>query len=97
MKTDPNKPNLLQCFIPILFLIAMLTINVIIFESDSSYGANQIALIFSAGMAALIGMNLGFTWKQMLDGIVKSISSAMGAILILLVIYYFEIINYQQD
>ena len=81
-----RRPSLLIAFIPILFLIGLLVINVVLFGADSSYGPNQIALLLGAGVAALIGLNLGITWAKSLKKIVDSISSAMSAIIILLLI-----------
>lgn len=81
-----RQASLLQAIIPIIFLIGLLAVNVVMFGEDSSYGSNQIALILAAGIASIIGMKLGYKWKDILDGIVNSISGAMSAILILLII-----------
>jgi Na+:H+ antiporter, NhaC family len=70
---------------PILFLVILLTINVLVFE-DALGGPNQIALLLSAGVAGLIAWYLGFDWNKLHEGILKSINSSMGAVLILLVI-----------
>ena len=81
-----RKINIFWALSPIALLIALLSINVIIFSDEATSGANQIALIFSAMFAALIALNFGFRWKVLQEGIVKSIGSAMGAIIILLII-----------
>ncbi len=81
-----KKPSLLLALVPIVILIALLGINVYIYEDDSSYGANQIALLFTAFIAAIIGIRLGYKWKDILEGIVSSISGSMQAIIILLLI-----------
>src|SRR5690606_38281816 len=47
---------------------------------------NQIALILSAAVAAIIALRLGNTWENIQNHLVNSISSAMSAILILLLI-----------
>lgn len=83
---ETKEPSLWQAFIPILFLIALLSVNVYIFGDASLDGSNQIVLILAAGVAALVSMRLGISWDTMLDGVVKSISSAMSSILILLMI-----------
>jgi len=44
------------------------------------------ALLFAATLGAILAGRMGFTWSHILDGMVKSISSAMSAILILLLI-----------
>lgn len=82
-----KTPSLFEAFLPILFLIGFLAVNVtLVFGDDSLSGANQMALIFSAAVACIVASRLGMTWKQMLDGIVNSITSAMPSILILLLI-----------
>jgi len=84
--TEIKKPSLLQAFIPIFTLIVLLSINVIVFGAGATDGPNQIALFLAAGVAGIISWRLGHTWEQIELSIVKSISSAMAAMLILLVI-----------
>lgn len=86
MQDEVKEPGLWQASIPIIFLIALLSINVFIFGDASLDGSNQIVLILAAAVAALISAGLGITWDTMLEGVVKSISSAMSSILILLLI-----------
>ena len=86
MPDTARQPTLLESMIPILFLVPLLFANVAIFEGDATYGSNQIALILSAAVAALVALRTGTSWETMQDGMVKSISSAMSAILILLLI-----------
>lgn len=81
-----QKPTLFQAFIPIIFLIIVLFINVRIFGDASLDGSNQIILILSAGVASLVALKLGMKWEAIQNGIVKSISSAMSSIIILLLI-----------
>ncbi len=81
-----KSPSLLQAIIPIFFLIGLLSINVYLFSDDATYGANQIALLLAAAIGGLIALNIGYSWENILNGIVKSISSAMSAILILMLI-----------
>jgi NhaC family Na+:H+ antiporter len=86
MPKTSKSPSLIQAIIPIAVLIALLIANVINFGEDSSYGANQVALIIAAAVGTIIGLSNGISWKKIFDGIVDSISSAMGAIIILLLI-----------
>lgn len=81
-----QKPSLFEAFIPIIFLVVALFINVRIFGDASLDGSNQIILIVSAGIAALVALKLGQKWKEIQEGMVKSISSAMSSIIILLLI-----------
>lgn len=80
------KPSLFQAFIPIIFLVIALFINVRIYGDDSLSGSNQIILILSAGVAALVALKIGYKWEEIQQGMVKSISSAMASIIILLLI-----------
>ena len=47
-------PTLLQAAIPVVFLIILLAGSVAYFGGDSSYGPNQIVLILSAMVGAII-------------------------------------------
>lgn len=69
---------------PILFLIALLACSVYLFGSDSSYGANQIALVLASCVAALVGRRVGISWHQAQEGIVRGITLGLGPTLILL-------------
>jgi len=53
------------------------------FGDSSSSGPNQIALLFSAGVAIIIGLNNGYQWHELEGAIIKGISLALGAVLIL--------------
>ncbi|MGC6489748.1 MAG: Na+/H+ antiporter NhaC [Flavobacteriales bacterium] len=81
------KPHsLFYAFVPIVFLILLLSSNVYIYGDESLSGANQIALLLSAAVAAVLGVKSGMSWKSILKGISNSITSTTPAILILLLI-----------
>ena len=73
-------------FLPILFLITLLSFNVYLYGDDSLGGANQLALLLSAAFASLMGVKNGTSWKSILEGISKSVASTTPAIIILLLI-----------
>ncbi|MEJ2521740.1 MAG: Na+/H+ antiporter NhaC [Gammaproteobacteria bacterium] len=79
-------PSLPQSVAPLLVLVSLLSLSVWLFGADSSQGANQIALILSAAVAAAIAVRNGETWGDIQEAIVRGISTAMGAILILFAI-----------
>jgi NhaC family Na+:H+ antiporter len=81
-----RDPSLFEAFIPVIFLIILLSINVGIFGDSALDGSNQIVLILSATVGALVAGRLGYRWSEIQDGIVKSISSAMTSLLILFLI-----------
>lgn len=84
--TLKKEPTLWLASLPLIAIILLLTLNVVLFGADATAGPNQIAMILSAGVAALIAFRLGYSWDEIEHSIVKSITSAMGAILILMVI-----------
>jgi len=86
MQNNPKTPTMLDVLTPILLLIIMLSFSVYLYGDDSSYGANQIALILSACVAAIVGIKNGYKWKDIESGIVKGIGMGMSAILILLAV-----------
>ncbi|MCU0419290.1 MAG: Na+/H+ antiporter NhaC [Cyclobacteriaceae bacterium] len=88
--TQKKEPTLLQALLPIFFLIGLLSLNV--FVLDKHYGlnvldgANQMALLLASAVAGIISFRLGNGWAHIEHSMVKSISSAMAAMLILLTI-----------
>ncbi len=87
MKGIPKVATVWDALIPLIFLIVLLVINIQVFGTDGLSGSNQIVLILSAGVAALVSIfRLGYSWETLQDGIVKSIGSAMSSILILFLI-----------
>ena len=83
---SPKDPTMTDALIPIIFLVILLSLSVYLYGDDSSYGANQIALILSGGLASIIGLKNGYSWKAIEKGIIKGISLGMGAVLILLAV-----------
>lgn len=71
---------------PIVFLVSLLACSVYLFGADSSYGANQIALVLATCVAALVGRKVGVTWKTAQEGIINGIAIGLGPTLILLAV-----------
>ncbi len=86
MVRSTRRPKLFVALIPVIFLTAMISVNVFIFGDDALAGSNQMVLILSAAVAAIVAIRLGHRWETLHKGIVKSIGSAMSAILILFLI-----------
>lgn len=87
--TNPVKlkePSIVDALIPIILLVVFMGTAVFLYGEDSSYGPNQIALLLAMGVAALIGIKNGHRWKSIEEGLVKGISMALGACLILFVV-----------
>jgi len=88
IKRNPfiREPRLIHALIPLIFLITLLSLNVIYFGDHTLDGANQTVLILSAAVAGVIAIRLGHTWRSVRDKIISSIGSAMPSMLILLLI-----------
>ncbi len=82
--SSTKSPSIIDSLIPIIVLVIMLAGAVTFFGDNSSYGPNQIALMFSMGIAIVIGIKNGFTWESIEQSIIKGISISLGAVLILL-------------
>ena len=50
-----RAPSIKLALLPIIFLVILLSANVIVFKDDCSYGPNQLALFMAAMLAAIIG------------------------------------------
>lgn len=85
---EQSNPELtpLVALTPIIFLILMLAGSVYLFGSDSSYGANQIALVLATCVTALLGRRAGISWQRAQAGIVHGIGVGLGPVLILLAV-----------
>jgi len=80
-----KKIPYLLALLPMIFLIGLIALNISLFE-DTLNGPNQLALLFSGAVAAIIGILYGNNWKDILEGISKSIKSVIPSIIILLLI-----------
>ncbi len=81
-----HAPRLWQALLPIGLLVSLLALNVAAFGDGGLEGPNQLALLFAAAVAIVIGLRLGHSFHHLLEHIVRGISTALGAVLILLLI-----------
>jgi NhaC family Na+:H+ antiporter len=84
--TTPRPSSLLDAVIPVVALILLLALAVYLFGSDASSGPTQIVLILGAAIAAIIAIRNGHNWTDLQTAMIGGISTAMGAILILLAV-----------
>ena len=82
---EPNLSIALALF-PLVLLIFLLGLSVFLFGSDSSYGANQIALVMATFAAAIVGAKIGIPWAQLQEGILNGIMIGLVPVLILLAV-----------
>ncbi len=78
-----KAPSFLDASIPLIVLVLLLSLSVYLYGSDSSYGANQIALFVASFVGVLIGLKNGYGWADIEQAMVKGISLSLGALLIL--------------
>ncbi len=81
MDAAPKIPSLRHALIPVFFLIAAL------FAGIFWLGASpHVPLILSCCVAGITGIKLGYSWKELQASMVRGISLAMAAVLILMAI-----------
>lgn len=82
-----KRPSLWVSLVPVLFLMGLLVFNIILFKDDATGGPNQLALLVAGAFAAVIGIFvLKRSYHDIENQIVRSISMALQASLILLVV-----------
>ncbi|NQV52466.1 MAG: Na+/H+ antiporter NhaC [Flavobacteriales bacterium] len=81
-----TRPNFLLAFLPLLFLIGLLALNVQVFGDDALSYPNQLALLAAGGVAGIVGLILKTPFKMMMDGVIENLQQATPALLVLLMI-----------
>ncbi|HET6653317.1 MAG TPA: Na+/H+ antiporter NhaC family protein [Nocardioides sp.] len=82
----PRAPTLLDALLPIVVLIVLLVLTIVLFGIDATNGPLQVALLLSAAFASLMAFKNGFTVAGVADAAVGGVTSAVGAIFILLAV-----------
>lgn len=83
MYNKDKKPALLVAVLPIIVLVLLLSISIIILDSDPLSGPSQVSLLLASLFAAFIAKLQGRKWNDLMDGVVKTVSASTTAILIL--------------
>ncbi len=82
----PRPPTMLDAVLPIVVLIGLLALTIALFGIDATNGPLQVALLLSAAFASLMAFKNGYTVAGVADAAVGGVSSAVGAIFILLAV-----------
>lgn len=82
----PRPPTLLDSIAPIVVLIGLLVLTISVFGISATDGPLQVALLLSAAFASLVAFKNGHTVAAVSEAAVGGISSAMGAVFILLAV-----------
>ena len=81
-----KSPTLLQSIIPIVLLMGLIACNVLWLNDDTLGGANQLSLLIAAAVAASFALFNKISWKMLMNGIIKAITTSFPAIMILLMV-----------
>ena len=81
-----RKPTLWESLLAIAILIVLITMTVALFGTDSTGGPLQVALLLAALGAGLLSWRLGNSSAAIRDAAIGGVSSAMGAVFILLAV-----------
>jgi Na+:H+ antiporter, NhaC family len=82
----PRPPSLLDALSPVIVLVLLLALTIVLFGIDASLGPLQVGLMASGVFAGLVAMKNGHDPDRLREAAVSGISSAMGAIFILLAV-----------
>ncbi|MBP3425938.1 MAG: Na+/H+ antiporter NhaC [Rikenellaceae bacterium] len=81
-----KKPTVIQAFIPIITLLVLIALNVLIAADDTMAGANQLSLLLAAFVGGALAIARGASWDTLVGGISRSFTTAVPAMLILLMV-----------
>jgi NhaC family Na+:H+ antiporter len=84
--SPPREPSLLDALAPVVVLIGLLVLTIVLFGTAAADGPLQVALFLSATFAGLVAYKNGYTAVAIEEAAVGGVSSAMGAIFILLAV-----------
>src|SRR4051794_34956638 len=83
---SPRPPTLVDALAPVVVLIVLLFLAMVLYGVDAANGPLQVALLVSAAFAGLVAYKNGYTFAVLQEAVVGGVSSAMGAIFILLAV-----------
>src|SRR6476619_1952503 len=82
----PRAPTMPDAVLPIVVLIGLLALTIALFGIDATNGPLQVALLVSAAFASLMAFKNGYTVAGVAEAAVGGVTSAVGAIFILLAV-----------
>src|SRR4051812_36146464 len=81
---EPRPPSFLDALMPVVVLIALIALTISLFGVSATDGPLQVALLLSAAFASLIAFKNGYTVAAVAEAAVGGVTTAVGAIFILL-------------
>lgn len=85
-RAQPRPPSLLDAVAPVIVLVVLLTLTIVLFGIDAAAGPLQVALLASAVFAGLVALKNGHTVAAVRDAAIGGVTSALGAVFILLAV-----------
>jgi NhaC family Na+:H+ antiporter len=82
----PRAPSLLDALAPVIVLIVLIALTIWLFGVDATDGPLQVALLLAATFASLVALKNGHTTAAVADAAVGGVTTALGAIFILLAV-----------
>ena len=82
----PRPPSLLDALLSVIVLIVLIASTIVLFGVAATDGPLQVALFLSAAFASLIAFKNGYTVAAIADAAVGGVTSAVGAVFILLAV-----------
>lgn len=82
-----KRPSVLLSVIPIVVLVALLSVTISVFGSDALNGGSQVVLLATTAVASSLAMFFcGTSWKEIETAICNNILGVATALIILLLI-----------
>jgi NhaC family Na+:H+ antiporter len=85
-RRTPRPPTMFDAILPVIVLIMLLILTIVLFGVDATNGPLQVALLLSAAFASLIAFKNGHSVASVADAAVGGVTSAIGAVFILLAV-----------
>jgi len=82
----PRQASLLDALVPVVALIGFIALSVYLFGIDATEGPLQVSIMAAMVVAGLVAHKNGYGYTQLGDAAIGGISTAMGAIFILLAV-----------
>ena len=83
---EGRPPSLLDAILPIVVLILLIALTIATFGVSATDGPLQVALMLSAAFASVMALKNGYTSAAIADAAVGGVTTAVGAIFILLAV-----------
>ena len=77
---------MLDALLPVIVLILLIGLTIWLFGVAATDGPLQVALLFSAAFASLMALRLGYRTAELAEAAIGGVTTAMGAIFILLAV-----------